>query len=154
MNQVLPAIKQYSVWAKQYIAKDTRCNYQTRMCIIDICTNYKNWLTDFSWECPTDPDWEGEGGGTQQTCIQGGFVPRSNPNPLPFEIPFWTENVPLLHTQLKTLRTIFKILTNYHKTGLLSPPFYILQNAPTSPFGPLQSLDRNDRFPNTFIYFS
>ena len=43
-----------------------------------------NWLTDFCWECPTDPDWEGEGGGTQQTCIQGGFVPRSNPNPLPF----------------------------------------------------------------------
>ena len=84
---------QYSVWAKQYIVKDTWCIYQTRMCIIDICINYKNWLTDFSWKCPTDPDWEGEGGGTQQTCVQEGFVLRSNPTPLPFEIPFWTENM-------------------------------------------------------------
>ena len=31
-------------------------------------------------------------GGTQQSFIQGGSVPRSNP--LPFNIPFLTENVP------------------------------------------------------------
>ena len=144
------------MWEKQHIAKDTWCNYHTHVYNWHL---YKlqgliNWFFLGVSNPQLHPDWKGEGGGTQQTCIEGGFVPRSNPNPLPFEIPFWTENEALLYTQLRTLHTIFKIWINYHKTGLLSQPFHIPQNASGNPFGPFLSLDWNDRFPYFFIYFS
>ena len=147
---------QCSVWAKQYIAKDTWCNYQTRMCIIDICTNYKNWLTDFSWECPTDTDWEGEGGGVVLNKLVYRVDSSRGPTPTPyhFKYHFGQKMYFFLYTQLRTLQTVFKIWINYHKTRIFSQPFHIPQNAPASPLGPLQSLNRNDRFPYPFIYFS
>ena len=140
---------QCSVWAKQYIAKDTWCNYQTRMCIIDICTNYKNWLTDFSWECPTDPDWEGEGVVLNKLVYREALSPGPTQTPYPLKYHFGQKMYPL-----RTLQIVFKIWINYHKTRIFSQPFHIGSIKCICPFGPLRSLDWNDRFPNPFIYFS
>ena len=110
------------------------------------------------------------GGGTQQSFIGGGSAPRSNP--LPFYIPFLTENValsytfhckmvPLSHTYLYYIPFLNPWNAVYGKRILgengitwrdVNQKSVLLSTRNILIKGPFKYI--NDRFPCPFIYFS
>ena len=69
------------------------------------------------------------GGGTQQSLIQGGSAPRSNP--LPFYIPFWQKRYPFYIPFIEKRYPSVHIPTLEHCTPFLSPScchFHVMIN--------------------------